>query len=655
MVVKELITRLGFDVDSKQLNKYSKKIDKVKQKGQRIGGSMMNTGKKMSTAVSLPLAAAGGFAVKAAVSFDDSMRKVMAVSGATGEGFEKMKEQARKMGEQTTFTASQSADAMKYLAMAGYNSNEIMKSTPKVLELAGASAMDLGQAADITSNILTAFGMKASQTGELSDILAKAASSANTNVSEMGHAMKYAAPFASNFGVSVEKTSAAVMTLSNAGMKGQKAGTGLRQVFNKLSNMSKSNMKTLNKWGLSADDISIKTHGLQGVIENLAESGVTASEDISKAFGARAGAALSILAKKGGKSLDKFTEKLKNSKGAAGEMYDKMQEGPGGTFRRFMSALESMGITLGNLIAKYLMPVVKAFRDFFKWVTNLPKPILNIVVVLAGLLAAIGPLLIVFGAMVKALFAIKAAMIAVNAVGMAGPIGIIIGALIALIAIITLVIKHWDKIVNFFTRSWEWIKTAFQNAVDWIKGLMQNKFVRGIMAILMPFLSIPILIIKNWSKIINFFRNLWTDIVDIFNTSIEWIKKAMFSIDSFFDNIRKSIVGVFKSVWDWIKGVFSWAENAVAKIKNWLSGKLGKIASFFGIDGGKGSKATNNVANNTQNNVSNKSNNINMNNNVSVQVPEGTKEEQKKVVQQDAKKAIADENEKISRVILASS
>src|SRR5690554_4744501 len=185
-----------------------------------IGQSLSKTGQDLSLKVTAPLALVGGLMVKTATDFDDSMRKVAAVTGATGDQFDRLRQQAIDLGASTAWSASESAEAMQYLGMAGLDTNEILEATPQMLSLASAGAMDLGTAADIATNVLSGFNLEISDLAHVSDVLAEAASSSNTSVEQLGYAMAYVGPVASSAGLSIEETTAAIQVLSNAGIQG---------------------------------------------------------------------------------------------------------------------------------------------------------------------------------------------------------------------------------------------------------------------------------------------------------------------------------------------------------------------------------------------------------------------------------------------------
>lgn len=206
------------------------KIEEVGGKLESVGNSISGVGKKMMP-ISTAVGGLGIAAVKTAADFDSAMSQVAAVSGATGDDLQSLRDKAREMGEKTKFSASEAAQAMNYMAMAGWKSKDMISGIDGVMNLAAASGEDLATTSDIVTDALTAFGLTAADSGHFADILAAASSNANTNVSMMGETFKYCAPIAGALGFSVEDTAEAIGLMANAGIKSSQAGTALRTIM----------------------------------------------------------------------------------------------------------------------------------------------------------------------------------------------------------------------------------------------------------------------------------------------------------------------------------------------------------------------------------------------------------------------------------------
>ncbi|HSH40546.1 MAG TPA: phage tail tape measure protein, partial [Arenicellales bacterium] len=227
------------------MNQAGKQVEKFSKRFRKVGANVSRTGQDMSMRMSAPIVAFGGFALKAAGDFEQGMNRVQAVSGATGGQLDALREQAKEMGRTTQFSASQAADAMGFLAMAGFEVDEIVGALPGTLQLAAAAQMDLGSAADIVSNILSGYGMEVEELSRVNDVLAKTMSSTNTDLLQLGEAMQYAGPVAAAAGVQFEEAAAAVGLMGNAGIQASMAGTSLRGAISRILNPTAAATKAM--------------------------------------------------------------------------------------------------------------------------------------------------------------------------------------------------------------------------------------------------------------------------------------------------------------------------------------------------------------------------------------------------------------------------
>lgn len=259
----------------KQLEKQASASSVAMQKISAAGESLQNIGGKISNAgqalMPLSTAAAGLSAgiIKTTADFDASMSKVAAVSGAAGEDFDKLRDKAREMGETTKFSASDSAEAMNYMAMAGWKTDQMLEGISGVMNLAAASGEELATTSDIVTDALTAFGMKAEDSGRFADILASAASNANTNVAMMGESFKYAAPVAGSLGYSAEDVAIALGLMANSGIKASMAGTSLRNIFQRMAKPTKESAAAMDRLGLAIDDGEGNMYSFRQIMDQL--------------------------------------------------------------------------------------------------------------------------------------------------------------------------------------------------------------------------------------------------------------------------------------------------------------------------------------------------------------------------------------------------
>jgi len=239
------------------------------KKVEAFGNGMARVGDTMTRRVTTPILGVGAAAVKITADFDSSMSNVAAISGATGEDFEALRAKAREMGSQTKFSASEAADAMSYMAMAGWKTNDMLEGVSGIMNLAAASGEELATTSDIVTDALTAFGLTASDSGHFADVLAATAANANTNVSMMGESFKYCAPTAGALGYSIEDVSVAIGLMGNSGIKASQAGTSLNNIFTRMAKEPKEAEAAMNRLGLSLYDGEGRMYSFKEIMEQM--------------------------------------------------------------------------------------------------------------------------------------------------------------------------------------------------------------------------------------------------------------------------------------------------------------------------------------------------------------------------------------------------
>lgn len=454
-----------------QLERVNEEIRRMESPWTRLGDQMETAGTKMQTVgrgmsdfgrtatmrVTTPILGVGAAALKVGMDFEEGMSRVQALSGATGDDMEALEEQAREFGETTRFSATESADAMGFLAMAGFEVNEIMDSMPGLLDLAASSGMDLGRTADITSNILSAFGMEADEAGRVADVLAKGASSANTNVEQLGGAMQYVAPVAASLGLEIEDMTAAVGLMSDAGIQGEQAGRQLRQGLLRLTDPTGAAADLIEELGINAFDADGSMKGLDEVVREL-ETGLEGMDDKTRAaalstlFGAESVAGWTALIETGSDELSDYTNELENADGAASDIASTMQDNAKGSMVEFRSALEGAGIAIAEHLIPAFTDIVEKGTEVVRKFGELDEETQENIIKMGGLVAAVGPAALVLGnlttvaggflrvggRLVGMLGVAGAAgkgaglLGAVSGLGMAGPVGLAVAGVAAL-------------------------------------------------------------------------------------------------------------------------------------------------------------------------------------------------------------------------------
>lgn len=234
-----------------------------------VGNKIKAIGEEITQKVTVPIATAFGAAIKVTADFDSQMSKVQAISGATGEEFNQLRDKAREMGESTKFSATEAGQAFEYMGMAGWKTEQMMSGIDGILNLAAASGEELGTTADIVTDALTAFGMSADESGRFADILAAAATNANTNVSMMGESFKYVAPVAGSLGYSAEDVAVALGLMANSGIKADMAGTSLRNMFQRMAKPTKESAEAMDRLGLALYDDEGKMYSFREIMNQM--------------------------------------------------------------------------------------------------------------------------------------------------------------------------------------------------------------------------------------------------------------------------------------------------------------------------------------------------------------------------------------------------
>lgn len=248
------------------------KIQEVGNKIKSVGDSIAGLGSSLTAKVTVPIVSAFGAAIKTTGDFDAAMSQVQAVSGASAQDLELLRDKAKEMGKTTKFSATESAEALNYMAMAGWKTEDMLNGLEGIMNLAAASGEELGTTSDIVTDALTAFGMEADESSRFADILAAAASNANTNVSMMGESFKYVAPVAGALGYSAEDMAVALGLMANSGIKADMAGTSLRNMLNRMAKPTKESAMAMERLGLELYDSEGQMYSFREIMDQLRES-----------------------------------------------------------------------------------------------------------------------------------------------------------------------------------------------------------------------------------------------------------------------------------------------------------------------------------------------------------------------------------------------
>ena len=482
----------GFTKPSKQvidsMNKMAGNIKKTAKEIQNAGKAISSVGSTMTKAITVPIAGIATAAVKTAADFEAAMSEVGAISGASGEDMAKLTAKAKEMGATTAFSASESAEAMKYMAMAGWKTADMTEGIAGIMNLAAASGEDLAATSDIVTDGLTAFGMAAKESGRFADVMAATSSNANTNVALMGETFKYCASTAGAMGYSVEDISVAIGIMGNAGIKGSMAGTTLKNTIANLAKPTDAQAAVMKKLGISLTDSSGNMKSFAEVMDNLRTSfsGLSETEKAAAATtlaGKESMAGLLTIVNASTEDFDKLTAAINGSSGSAEEMAAKMLDNLNGQLTLLKSAVEGIAITIGNKLMPYVKTAVSWVQKAADYINNLNDAQLDNIIKWAGIVAAIGPALLIFGKMVTMVGNVQktfagAIKIFTKFKGLAGlitsPAGIVIGVLAAIALAAFLIIKNWDKVKGFLQGVGSWFKNAFEKAGFSVEGFKRK-------------------------------------------------------------------------------------------------------------------------------------------------------------------------------------
>jgi len=551
---------------------------------QDAGKTLRDVGTKLSTYVTLPILGTGAAILRTAGDFEASMNRVRALTGATGQEFEALRNLAKELGRTTQYTASQAADAMGFLAMAGFDVNQILGAMPSTLQLAAAAQIDLATAADITTNILTGYGLAVEDLARANDVLVATFTKANVDLRMLGESFKYVGPIASQVGVSLEETAAAIGLLGNAGIQGSMAGTALRGAISRLLNPTKQTQKILERLGITVRDSAGNFVGFESIIRQLQESGATTA-DIMQIFGDRAGPAMAALVDQGADALAQLRKELEQSGGTAQRIAETQMEGLNGALLEMQSALEGVMLAIAESgLLEWATALVQRLTGLIQRIVEADPALLRIGTVFALVAAAIGPLLIGLGALTAAVGSlITTGPMLVAKLGMvATAAGPVLAVIAALAAAAYLLWANWDTVGPKLAALWEQVKERVQPAIAAMRQAIAD--VVAYVQERWPQIQQTLQTFLDWVGPI--FRLVWETV----KSTVLFYVQAIAGVIQGFVNVVTGIIKLFASIltgdwqgaWEAVKQIVSGAVQALWNlIKLWLWGKIASLIGRF--------------------------------------------------------------------------
>ena len=484
---------------------------------QSAGNTIQNAGKSLTKTVTAPIAGVGIAAIKTAADYESAMSNVKAITGATGNDFKKLEKLGKDLGASTAWSAKECAEAMQYTGMAGWTAADNVAGLKGILDLASASGTDLARTSDIMTDAISAFGYKASDSAKFADTMTKACTSANVSVETLGESYKYCGAICGTMNYSVEEITTSLAAMGNMGIKGSQAGTTLKNAISNMAAPTKNMKAAMDdlKISITNQDGSMKSWG--DVIKNLQTSfkGLTQDQQAAYAkqlFGKESMAGMLAIINTSTKDYNALSDAIKNSGGAANEAAQTQLDNLNGQLTLLKSALEGAAITIGDKLTPYVKTAVGWVQKATDWFNSLSDAQVTSIMKWAGIAAAIGPCILIFGKVVTGVG--KAVSIfgrISGAVAKAGsvmalitsPAGIVIGVLAAIAVAAVLVVKNWDKIKPVIMNVKAWFvdtfggtikqaingfKTVFTAAMNGVKSIMPSvgQFIKNGIAAAMP-------------------------------------------------------------------------------------------------------------------------------------------------------------------------
>lgn len=524
-----------------------------------VGKVMQGTGAAMTKYITTPLIGVGVAAAKVGGDFEAQMSRVKAISGATGDTFEQMKQQAIDLGAKTAFSAKESAAGMENLASAGFSAQEIMKAMPGLLDLAAVSGGDVALASENTATALRGFGLEASEAGHVADVFARAAADTNAEVGDMGEALKYVAPVANSMGISLEETAAAIGIMSDAGIKGSQAGTTLRGALSRLARPTKAMQDTMDNLGVSFYDADGKMKPLKTQVELLKKAfeGLTPEQQqnaLVTLYGQESLSGMMALIDKGPDSLGKLTKSLKDSDGAADDMARTMQDNMNSSIEQMFGAFESAAIVIQKILAPSIKKVADAISGLVEKFVSAPESTQKLVVAIGAIVAAIGSLIFMIGSVIIWINRVKVAFKALSESsklfsGLSKAMGLLTNPVFLVIAAVALLVVGFiylwntsEDFRNFWIGLWEGIKSAVSSAVEWIQNAWKStgEWFNNL-----------------WKSIKEGADNVWTTIQEAPGKAADWIKNKWTETKEFFSSIWDGIKEAASSAWEGIVNILA--------------------------------------------------------------------------------------------------
>ena len=553
---------------------------------ERSGKAIAGVGANLTKTVTAPIAGIGVASVKLAADFEKGMSTVQSISGATGTDLEMLSKKAKEMGLKTKYSASESAEAFKYMAMAGWKAGEMADGIEGVMYLAGATGEDLAGTSDIVTDALTAFGMQAKDTNKFVDVLAQTANKSNTSVSMLGESFKHVAPVAGALKFNAQDVSTALGLMANSGIKASSAGTALRSLFTRMAKPTKELQTAMDALGISLTDSKGNMKSLDTIMRETRKSfaGLTESQkaQYAAALAGKTGmSGLLAIVNSADSDFNELSTAIYNSDGACKKMYDTANNNLSGQLTILKSTIEGIGISFGERLLPYIKQGTEFIQRLADKFNSLTKAQQDTIIKVGLIAAAVGPAIFLFGRTVMVVGKL------VKTVGMVGnafktaktvmglvtaPANAVVLGLAAVVVAGVLIYKNWDKIKAAAGRLWNFVKNIFQRI-----GISGDSLKKKLAPIGQKFSAIGEHIQGFWKVVSPLLSKIGEAVHAVFSVVIgAAIGSAIGYFNSLFDGITTMISGLltaFDGIITFITGVFTlnWSK-AWEGVKNIFGG-----------------------------------------------------------------------------------
>ena len=579
----------------KAMRKMSSEAKATGKTLQNVGNTISSAGSALTKGVTMPVAAVGTAAIKTAADYESAMSNVQAITGATGEDFKKLTQLGKDLGSSTAWSAQECAQAMQYTGMAGWTAADNVAGLKGILDLASASGTDLAATSDIMTDAISAFGYAASDSALFADTMTKACTSANVSVETLGESYKYCGAICGTMGYSIDEITTSLAVMGNQGIKGSQAGTTLKNAIANMAAPTKNMKAAMDDLGISItnQDGSMKSWG--DVIKNLQSSfqGLTQDQQAAYAkqlFGKESMAGMLAIINTSTSDYNALAESIKSSGGAAEEAAQTQLNNLNGQLTLLKSALEGAAITIGDKLLPYIKSAVGWVQKATDWFNGLSDAQVSMIMKFAGIAAAIGPVLLIFGKLVSTIGKVYSTVgMVTGAVAKAGgvmalitsPAGIVIAVLAAVAAAAFLIIKNWDKIKPVVMK----VKDAFISVMPAIKQTISNA-IAAIMPIIQTLISTFKAVLP---KAINTAKQVIAAITPVIKTVVNTIATIVPIIARTFVGVAQKLTPVVRTIGNIIKAAipivgklfaaaFTFAGNTITKVMPYIN----RIAKTIG-------------------------------------------------------------------------